>query len=270
MSYETAEQSAASGDAAFLYEFRRGAYVRRFTSEPLNVTIDNLEWVASAVSHSEITQGPDVSREPITLTFPDSEAFALESFADTGDIVTTVTLYRFDRESMERRALWKGRTQKAESKQGTIEIGCESIFTSNKRLGLARAYQASCPHGVYTPLPGCGLRLADHQTQVVVVSVSGDTVMLSQTPPAGDYVGGIFTSPTGELRMIVSQSGPTLALIRPIVGDRAGVAYIAPGCNRSPERCSQFLNSDNPSGTNIENYGGQAWIPTKNPFAKGM
>lgn len=269
MSYDDSELGATTGNAAFLYEMHRGERSWRFTSEPYPVTIDSLQWEPSAVSHSEIRQGSDVAREPITLTFPDSEPFAMDAFNDSGDFVTSVTLYRFDRASLERRVIWKGRSQKAESKQGTIEVGCESIFTSNKRLGLPRAYQAMCPHGIYTPLPGCGLRIEDFRTDASVASVAGTTVTLDATP-ASDLNGGIFESAAGDLRTILSQNGGVLTLSRAVPGLAPGACRVAPGCNRSPARCAQFANPANASGTNIENFGGQSWIPSKNPFKSGV
>jgi uncharacterized phage protein (TIGR02218 family) len=62
---------------------------------------------------------------------------------------------------------------------------------------------------------------------------------------------------------ITSNVGGALSLFVPmfgtvVVGDTVAVVE---GCDRTKTRCSAIVNGDNPSGTNIENYRGEPYLP---------
>lgn len=292
MSYETIEASVEDGSPVYLYQFAQSGVVWRYTNDLLPVTHAGEGWASAPISHGEINQTGEITRDSVKLTLPISHPFGAQFVGYPPEFVTTVTIFRGHRGSDDFLVWWKGRISTSRVVGVTLELECESVFSSLKRPGLRRKSQRPCPHAVYYGL--CRLDKADFAIPAEVVSVSGVNVTLSVSPvlPDGTLMGGMLESPTtGELRMVMEQTGGAVVLSRPLAalssdarsvidngagygrnyGNFYGGFYVQvyPGCNRTPARCAQFPNADNPSGTNIENYGGFSFKPSKNPFAGG-
>ena len=286
MTYELLEASIESGAPVFLYEFRRGAAgVWRFTGDVAAVLSGGNSWEPRAVSHSAVALTGEVARDALRVTFPEGDAFA-EAFLQESpsDEVTTVSVYRGHRGEDDFRVIWKGRVGKPAVNGASIELSCEPAWTSQKRIGLLTPYQRPCPHAVY--YGKCRLNKDAFAISVQLLAVNKTAVTIAAPAVADGFLNGGFVESmsTGEMRMIRAQVAGALVLLRPLAvlsddlasgyGNNYGNSYgtpmvkVYPGCDRSPTRCAQFLNPSNPSGTNIENYGGFLWIPTggRNPF----
>ena len=259
MTYATDEASIEDGSPVFLYEFVQEGAAWRYCSDIDPITYAGHVWLSANVSHSEISMTGEVARDALTLTFPVTHEFAGQFVGYPPEYLTSFTLYRGHRGGAEFRVLWKGRVLRGEYKGASVELECESVFTSLQRPGLRALYQRPCRHAVYKG--GCRLSFNDWDTPVDVVTVSGVSVSVTGiTEPDGYFTGGMIQAATGELRMIVYHAGGLLTLARPMPSLAAGDAVkIFPGCDRQAATCSAKFS-------NIINCGGFRWIPQKNPF----
>jgi hypothetical protein len=165
--------------------------------------------------------------------------------------------------------VWSGRILSC-SREGTeAKLTCEPISTSMRRPGLRRHYQFGCPHVLYGP--DCR---ADKSAATIAVTVSGvDQANHAINLTSGwedpavipDYLGGLIeweSSAGTEVRTImnIADNGVTVFLSGPPRELAAGGSVnVVKGCPHNEDGCSRIHN-------NIVNYGGQLWIPLKNPI----
>lgn len=167
--------------------------------------------------------------------------------------------------------VWAGRIVSCAREGGQAIMSGEPVSTSLRRPGLRRHYQYGCPHQLYGPV--C---LADKPSKTVaatVASVAGASVTLNAgwegafTP--AKFLGGLFEWPTDsgstDRRTILRITGNTLYLSGIPSGVEATDAVdVVLGCNHQAFAASggdcEGLHD------NILNYGGQPWIPLKNPI----
>lgn len=266
MSYIGQENSVSDGSPIYLYEFVQQSTVWRFTSNHKEQTLLGETWEPEAISHSEISQSSEMSKDAVTLSFPKTNAFAKLFLSEFIDAITQVTIFRGHTNDGEFVTYWKGRVSVGSIKGQTVKVECESIFTSLRRPGLRARYQRTCRHSLYGQ--GCGLAMATHQLAGVVSSISpsGTTLVIAAASSQADghWFGGILKF-GNVLRMIIGHSGTSITVSRSVPGLAdaiiAGTAdiFLHPGCDRLRTTCSIKFN-------NIDNFGGFPWIPLKNPM----
>lgn len=179
----------------------------------------------------------------------------------------TLTIFQGEAEDTdaEWKALWTGRVLAVGWEGSEAKMACEPISTAMRRVGLRRNYQYMCPHILYGPK--CGKSKTN-----VAVSVLGSTsrtVTVSGSLGTVDhFVGGVFewtdTNGVHQSRTIVSAtlipgSGVLLRVNGLILGLGAS-ATVAKGCQHTLSFCTDVHN-------NPHAFGGQPWIPLKNPVS---
>lgn len=162
---------------------------------------------------------------------------------------------------------WTGRILGCSREDNQAKFTCEPISTSLRRTGLRRNYQYGCPHVLYGSQ--CKANRSAATTTLVPLSVAGITVTL----PAGwagaalaeKYLGGmvqwVSTNGDTKYRTILDISGTTIFTLSGPIDDLAEAAPLNMilGCNHQMTDCQDLHN-------NIQNYGGQPWIPFKSPI----
>ncbi|MGV1943513.1 phage BR0599 family protein [Agrobacterium sp. 22-211-1] len=222
----------------------------------------------SAISHdgtldkSDVTISMSLGSEidQLFLAYPPSQVVNLTIFE--GHVGDPVTEENFP-------AIWLGRILGSTYKKNEIELSCQPVSTSLKRPGLRRNYQIGCPHVLYGSQ--CRASRAAATVTRSVTSVTRNRVMVNAWLGAqfGLYIGGLLewvNSDTGvrELRTIanvINDSGTSVIVVRGIArGLAAGTQLsVIRGCNRQMSGCNQH--------NNIQNYGGQPFIPLENPLS---
>ncbi|WP_288959813.1 phage BR0599 family protein [uncultured Sulfitobacter sp.] len=147
------------------------------------------------------------------------------------------------------------------------EFVCEHIITALKRNGLRRNYQYGCPHVLYGNM--CGADKAAASSNHVVQSTDGPfiTLLAGWTTDAlkAKHVNGMaeWQAADGrtEIRTILrAETDGTILLSGEAsdldTGETVTLRY---GCSHLMPDCRDLHN-------NILNYGGQPFIPTKNPI----
>lgn len=262
MSYSSSELSVDNGQPVELFKFSQGAQNWYYTSGPDNVVYLAAEYIQSQISRSSISQSSDITKSTLTLEFPRDHEFASQFLGYTPDLITTITIFRSHATdtSVEWVAYWKGRVISSKASGSIIELECEPVFTSMRRIGLRARYQKTCRHTLYSI--SCGVNIAAFKTTTTVQSSTGWAIVntASGLQPDGYYTGGLVQLASGALRFIVKHVGSTLHLSRPFIEDISGATIdIYPGCDHLKSTCNaKFANGDN--------FGGFPYAPNKNPF----
>lgn len=263
MSYLDKEASVQDALPVELYEFTSASQYWRYTSAPYAISYLEREYTPSSITRSSITQTTDIFKGSITFTFPKSNLFASQYLAFSPDNVTTVTVYRGHVTDLadEYIVYWKGRVVGAKTNGNSIEIECESVFTSIRRVGLRARFEYGCRHSLYQK--GCNVSKELYKHSGAITSITNEMqlqVTGANLQPDGYYIGGLLNTPLGVSRFITNHVGDVITISRPIQGLLSTtVVDIFPGCDHLKETCKDKFN-------NLNNFGGFPWVPNKNPY----
>lgn len=267
MAYETLEESQYGGAPIELYEFARGTVEYwRYTSADTDQTYFGSIYDAVPIQRNSFEQSQNVEATSLTITMPVTAEFPQLYIAAPPSDPISFTLRRFHENDTEVVSIWIGRVVNVEFKEETVEVMCESIYTSLKRPTLRRLYQRSCPHVLYNQVDGsCNLDKDLFKVTATLSAVSGVTLT---SATFGTYSDGYFSGGFVEIvsgghtnrRYVTNHVGNDLTLNLQLTGAAATLDVDAfPGCAHNLTDC-------NTKFSNIENYGGMPWIPQKNPM----
>jgi uncharacterized phage protein (TIGR02218 family) len=250
--------------AVELYEFIQGDNVYTYTSASTSVFYNFKTYTPKQISREKITQTTDPLREPISISFPRSDAFAKNFIAYAADDFTSITIFRGQLNGSIWAATYRGRIVEAVSDGNTIKLSCESIYTSIQKNGLQARYEYTCRHLLYSTQCGANKNSFSNTGTVGSKSNTTITVAAASSRTNGYFSGGILEDQNGNTRYILSHTGSTLVISKPwpqlSIGD---AVTIYAGCNRARSTCVNKFN-------NVINFGGFPWIPNKNPFEVGI
>lgn len=235
-----------------------GAPLGDITYFPIPIQRDNIN-SNGTLDKSSLKIGMDIGADLAELfrVYPPSNVVTLTIFEGHADDPDSEFL-----------AVWAGRIVTAGREGSELVVSGEPIATQLRRPGLRRNYQYGCPHALYGSQ--CGASKAAATVAGAVASVSGTQVTLNAGwegafNPA-KFLRGMaeWTNDDGqtERRSIIRISGDVLTLSG-IPKDLAATDSIdlVLGCNHkafAPDGDCQALHD------NIQNFGGQPWIPIKN------
>lgn len=161
--------------------------------------------------------------------------------------------------------VWTGKILSVSHEREEVVLNCDNNIVSMSRLGLRRNYQFGCPYVLYGPL--CKASKENASVEAIVVSVDGGDLVLTAGWYGGrnpaDFAGGYLSwrSKIGtEYRTINNVTvGGAISYVGPLRNIEPGTEVtITLGCNHQRSHCANLHN-------NINNFGGQPWIPLKNP-----
>lgn len=268
MTFDSRETSADQGAKVYTYTWVRGSRFYRFVAADQDMVLDFQAYVGSGVlSHSDIEQGGDPVRSPVSVRVPQDHPVAAMylSTPPVDRIVLTIEQFHVGEES-DRRPVWQGRVSgcKFDPSARLATLSHDPTYTSLRRTGLRRVYQRPCPWVLYGAR--CRVNADAFALDFTALEVSPNSVTAPAIGalPDGWFTGGILVweieSGVFERRFVRSHVGNTIVLTAPLVGFPAGrIARLLPGCNRSAETCDGKFD-------NIPNFGGMLYLPGKNPF----
>jgi uncharacterized phage protein (TIGR02218 family) len=265
MSYLGDEQSVHDSEPIELYEFTRGVLRYTYTSATEPVTFNSAVFKPVTMQRTSLESSGELGRAGIVVTMPRDIAFLLDYRIAPPSEITTLTIYRKHRNAPDSEALiiWMGRILSLKWPTSTIELNCEPIFTSMRRLGLRRQFSRNCGHVLYGPQ--CGVNATAYKGTGEVTALVGNIATVTIAGDNGNnyYSGGYVQYEYDnrlERKMILRQIGLNLTLSGLPVGLTGGMTVeIFPGCDHTLATCKNKF-------ANTLNYGGFPWIPTKNPF----
>jgi len=278
MTYAAYDTSIQSGRVVELYEFVQGAITTRYTSRATDYSYGGHTWAAEAIGRSEIEQNHEINQAGIQISVPRNNAFAAQLLYGLMEQVCTVTIRRGfeDDADQEFAVYWKGRVAGSTAEDAQIQINCESVYTSLRRLGLRARYQRSCRHTLYRN--GCGVDKAAHAVTGAIASLVGVTLTVPIAAGYADgwFTGGMVEAPDGSLRFVMRHAGSVLLLsmahidlATDVAASGYGLNYgnfyggvpavLYPGCDLSTATCKDKF-------VNLANHGGFPYIPGRNPI----
>lgn len=267
MTYATVEASAHSGNPVLLFSFTTGSTTWRRTNAGANVTYGGNTYTASPLTTTDFTVTGEMRKDALKITFPRDDSFVTQFLGYGPDLVTTVTVYRGHVSDGSFITYWKGRVISSRAQDSSVTLECENVFSSLRRTGLRARYQRTCRHALYST--ACGVDKTSFDVSGTATAAAGLSVTVTEASSQADgwWVGGMLASADGTLRLITAHTGTSLTLSRPILSLQSyitahGSASVTlyPGCDHTmgANGCAKF--------SNVTNFGGFPWIPTKNPF----
>lgn len=279
MTFLETEASRTLGSPITLVLFNygpNGALSLGYTSEEQERTLNGVFYEPVPLVHDAIKARGVEGRSEFNIRLPnETDASLLFRFGPPPTPVS-VTVFRGHRLDPDNQfqVVWTGRVLSAQPGANLDTVfNCEWAGSSLRRSGVHRNYQYSCPYVLYGP--ECR---ADQAAATVESQVAAFTDMSISPPPTWvepsrypDFENGFVSwdSDSGrQSRAIVevTETG-TLLLANRTSGITLGAAIsIALGCNRLAGPSNDCVRLHD----NIQNFGGQPWIPTDNPINRNV
>ncbi len=272
MAYNEIEISEYDNQPIELYAFTRGGRNWYYTSYDQDINFNSVTYLSTPLRRGNIEATADLGKNTMKVSLSRRAAFVEQFIASspTDNVELVITRLHFG--DIETAVIWRGRVTNVRFNEdgNQAEVTCQPLFTALRRPGLRRVYQATCPHVLYNA--PCNVVQNSFGISGTLSTVNGNIVQsgafsVNINPDFNDtwFVGGIITYDNGlalDRRFIVGHdnSTGTLTLNLPFSGVAAGVAVIAyPGCDHAVATCKNKFS-------NLNNYGGFPFIPSKNPM----
>lgn len=268
MTYESFEKSVEGGRPIELYKFTVGSTVYRYTSAEDTVTpvFDPTAYFSRQIARNNPSQANDDRREPLELTLPTDDELAARFIDIPPGPEVLLEITRFHRGDTNAYIIWQGKiTGVAYTENGSVcqftGVTDESAF---QRPIPRFKYQGLCNHVLYDTL--CKVNRASFQYTGTVAAVLDNTVTVTGVSANGaDWaVGGYIDFDSNDYRMVIDQSGDVLTVLIPFESSPLGASVdVYAGCDHTITTCqAKFTNKDN--------FGGFPYVPTFNPFDRGL
>jgi hypothetical protein len=261
MTYESVEISVHDGEIVELYQFTHGSSLYYQTSGNTDYVYLGDTYGSESLDRDAFERTGEINRSAISI-YCSADNPVAELFRNGApERQVSVNILQGHYTDGDFVSIFPGRVTDCKwNKTGQATLFCEPLITSLKRTALRCNYNPSCPYIVYsTQCRATRSYVAGTVTAVNGVNVS---VYTASTIPAGRLLGGTIRAGNYS-RTIVGQSGDDLELISAIdvsVGDSVDLSI---GCNKSTKACDEWHD-------NINNFGGEPYIPNKNPFSGYM
>lgn len=270
MTLQQYEESRHQGEPVNLYLYRYGvapgAYYAYNDGEEI-ISIEGVDYIPVPMQRSPINSDGTLDKSALTVSCPrDLDIVELFRVYPPHQVVTLVIRQGHPKDAVpEYLVIWSGRVTSRNIKGDECEFTCEPISSSMRRSGLRRNYQFGCPHALYGPQ--CNASKAAATFTQTVISVANNEVTLADGWNGGEplnhfYAGLAEWQHLGEtvIRSILNiEFDKVVIMAGPAIGLLPGDSIdIIKGCDHTMVGCNDH--------NNIQNFGGQPWIPTKNPI----
>jgi len=263
VTYETETVKTEMSGFAELFEISVANVIYYYTSYANNITFGGQEYVSKPLQRSPFNV--DQQFRAITVTISAPLIFPMTQYiANTPLEPVIIKIYRaFLSDLTAFRLVFSGIIKTVDIEDKVARATCESLSDVLRTKIPNVLYQAYCNHRVFDP--GCKLNQEDFRT-AATVTVTASTLVSAAfaAKPNGYFTGGHVVADT-DFRLITNHFTSTITLQVPfdarVYTGSIIVAY--PGCNLSPVTCRDKFS-------NLDNYLGMPYIPSKNPAVSGF
>jgi uncharacterized phage protein (TIGR02218 family) len=280
MTFATYEESQESSQPIELYEIIVGTDVFRWTSAEDEVTAGGSTYTPEpGVRRTRISQNPAATNNEITITVGGSNDFAQMYVNVVPGQPASVTIRRVQRPDFpgpEVITLFEGKVHSVNFKERALEadIVVQPQIQSRSREIPRFLYQGLCNNVLYDS--SCKVDDTDaafrHTGTVSAVNVDGTVLTVTGVSGfgAGWFDAG-FIEVQDDARMILSSSGNDLTLLLPFPFTVTGsMSTVFAGCDLSITTCDTKFFTTEDASSNVLNFGGFQYVPSKNPFETGL
>ena len=266
MSYEVIEASVHDGDIVELYEFALDQTKWYMTSNALDYEYGGNLYEAYPLERSKVERTGEMNRVKTTIMCDSENPIVKQFIVVQPRSQISVKIYAGHRGDDDFRLQFSGRVLNCKWSGGRdAELTCEPEMTSWRRQSLKFNYGKNCPYVVYSAL----CRKPREPIQGTVRYVSGLDIYIEPSLPITTprMIGGVITWGTNSRTPTTHDVGVYLGynvimmrLTAAFVGIAAGekVSMVI-GCDHSTTACKDWHD-------NIDNFGGEPYIPEENPF----
>lgn len=257
MTYSLDDSSVSDGAPIELYDFSVGLLHYRYTSGPDEVTYALQTYSPEAMERDDIELSENAFKNELDIKIDRENLFFRRFINSPVDGIVSLTVYRGHGSNFV--TYWVGVVAQVVFDSNEISVTCTPKTSSLIRTGLRRKVQKLCNYPLYSV--GCTVNAESFKSTGTVLTVDGNTMTATVfgTKADGWFIAGKFVLGTAK-RLITSHVGTTITLSRAIQEAGVGNAFSAfRGCDHSMTTCRTAFD-------NLVNYGGQPWLPTKNPF----
>lgn len=272
MSFETFEASRCQGQPVDLYYFVYGTTATSYyayTDAEQEITLGGITYQPQVIQRGALNASGTLDKSALEIKVPISTDLAelFRIYPPSRSVTLVIRQGHVEDTDEEFNVVWSGRVLSSSREDSTAVLTCEPLSTALRRSGLRRCYQYSCPHALYGAQ--CMASKLAATVTATVFSVTGATIVLdsgwSGSHDPTKYVGGMvaWDTPRGaEIRTIlrVTGGGNTLLLSGSTRYIENGTEVsVSLGCEHNMGDCENLHN-------NIQNFGGQPWIPLSSPI----
>lgn len=266
------QSSRDRAEPVFLYDIVHGAGAGQrlfFTDAEQQISFEGNIYLVTAITHEEIKVSGSLDNTKLEIRCPFDNPLSRVFLIHPPDMTTTLRIRQGDMNDPDQEftTIWAGRILSFSVDNIESKFECEPIGTATRRPGLRRNFQYGCPHVLYGPRCRAN-RLA--RTRTSTPQHIDGTVVDFPTGWNGSFdpvkfVGGMaeWDSPHGGVitRTILQVNSPGLLMLNGAPTELTTFTQVrlSTGCNHQVDDCRNLHN-------NIANYGGQPWIPLKNPI----
>ena len=267
MSFVDIESSVDLGEPIELYKFTYGNQpdqVYAYTDGETAVNYLTVEYLPIPINRSAITISGTLDKVALTVNMQGNAEIPEMFRVYAPSAVINLEIYQGHANDPANQFLmcWSGRVLNCRWVNREAALTCEPISTSLKRPGLRRNYQYGCPHVLYDPA-SCRASKSAATVEATVQAIDGTLVSLSVAGNA-DHEGGVVewiqSNGRREIRTIIRVVSGSYLLSGAPTGMLGGMQVnLSRGCDHSLAGCVKH--------DNVLNFGGQPWIPLKNPMS---
>lgn len=279
MTFAAFETSRETGRPVELYRFVQGGSTFEYTSAEDQLIVGSLTYDPETIARGKINQSPSDRKAVLELTVPSSNLFATRFKASTPAARAQVTISRIQRGDFptpEVVTIFEGYVAAVSFEEDgqVAKIACTPVTAAQSRPVPRFSYQGLCNHVLFDT--ACKVSSADSRWRFngTVSAVTGSVITVTGASGFGAnwWVGGFMEINGGDdSRLILSQSGDDLQLLLPFPASLVGATVLVfAGCDHTMTVCDVKFNTPEDTQSNIINYGGFGFVPTKNPFETGI
>lgn len=279
MTYDAFANTIESSRPVEVYRFVQGGDTFEYTSAEDDVTVDAIPYAPETISRGKIAQSPTDRGATLEIRVPITNGFAKRYRASTPGARCSIQIKRVQRDDFpgpESITIYDGFVASVafENEMKEAVIACRPIEAASSRPVPRFSYQSLCNHVLFDD--NCKVDDTDSRWRltVAVTAQSGATITV---PGAGAFgadwwVGGFVEIDGGDdARLVLAQSGNDLTLLLPFPQSAVGRTITAfAGCDHTVATCDDKFDTPEDTESNVINYGGFAFVPTRNPYQTGL
>lgn len=271
MAYIDDEQSVDDGNVVELYKFS-GALGNYFlTSASTDIVDGSLQtWLTTAMKRQRVKKTSKIKATPMTVQMDIDTQLVRDYAFGIPPRGLVLELFRQHNAGGAPILYWAGPVTSIdiEGRIAKLTVPSTASHLFNTQIPSVY-YQNLCNHVLYDAR--CGVNSGGFSVGTIVDAVISGTQIsvVSDGGNADDFfkAGEMANNVTGESRMIVGHAGNTMVLAYPFKTISSGQSLtLLAGCTHRRTGAGGCIDKFN----NVENYGGEDWIPNTNIFATGF